>query len=399
MFEMGAAKSTEDGLVPRVGDSSKANESVSTVFKSLSIPAGNDGLARAAQRVLQRVGIGETINNSESYAKTTVVVSEIDPKQTSEILPLLQQYFPLSNGLNHLKRVRREQPSDHARGFRLHVIIGRQVDWEQRHEQFSSIFLQFNLTPIPLEVPARAPESDAEIGQARAIWPIALKISGRPYVPPTDPQLCQMFHHLCTLRHICPSSSHQCAGHLPIAAIFVHPPTNTPIVAAVDTSGRDAPQNSGNRPVNVCLQHAVMNCIRVFATRRVQHLSCKRLSPLLPSTSKTKTLISLNDVSDVSDLLPKIDPKVREDVLPDDQYLCTGLDCYVTREPCVMCAMALVHSRVRRVIFAQWNNSLPGGLSVARVHAERALNHRYDAYYLPVDDVLESLQEPQLSKQ
>lgn len=33
------------------------------------------------------------------------------------------------------------------------------------------------------------------------------------------------------------------------------------------------------------------------------------------------------------------------------QYLCTGLDLYVTQEPTIYEAMALLHSRIRRVIF------------------------------------------------
>ena len=62
-------------------------------------------------------------------------------------------------------------------------------------------------------------------------------------------------------------------------------------------------------------------------------------------------------------------------------YLCTGFDCYVVHEPCVMCAMALVHARLRRVIYALpdcKSGALGGAL---RLHAQRSLNHHYHAYH------------------
>lgn len=61
-------------------------------------------------------------------------------------------------------------------------------------------------------------------------------------------------------------------------------------------------------------------------------------------------------------------------------YLCTGFDCYVVREPCAMCAMALVHSRMRRVIYAARDaagGALGGQFSL---HAQRSLNHHYEVY-------------------
>ena len=66
---------------------------------------------------------------------------------------------------------------------------------------------------------------------------------------------------------------------------------------------------------------------------------------------------------------------------PQKSYLCTGFDCYVVHEPCVMCAMALVHSRLRRVIYAL-PDAKSGALGGAfRLHAQRSLNHHYHVYH------------------
>lgn len=63
-------------------------------------------------------------------------------------------------------------------------------------------------------------------------------------------------------------------------------------------------------------------------------------------------------------------------------YLCTGFDCYVAREPCVMCAMALTHSRLRRVAYRD-ADSIGGALGGAlRLHGMPSLNHHFEVYRL-----------------
>ena len=71
-------------------------------------------------------------------------------------------------------------------------------------------------------------------------------------------------------------------------------------------------------------------------------------------------------------------------VNPEDlmQYLCTGYDCYLWHEPCAMCAMALVHSRVRRVVFHVADKQFGCLRSTEKIHGLEGINHRYEVYHV-----------------
>lgn len=69
-----------------------------------------------------------------------------------------------------------------------------------------------------------------------------------------------------------------------------------------------------------------------------------------------------------------------EDALPLDQYICTGFDAYMLVEPDIMEAMALVHSRIRRVIFRDRNVEFGGLGSVQSIHGLPNLNHHYRVF-------------------
>jgi len=54
----------------------------------------------------------------------------------------------------------------------------------------------------------------------------------------------------------------------------------------------------------------------------------------------------------------------------------TGCDLYVTKEPCPMCAGAIVHTRIRRVVFGCADVRAGAAGSVMNLVQHNALNHR-----------------------
>jgi tRNA(adenine34) deaminase len=61
-------------------------------------------------------------------------------------------------------------------------------------------------------------------------------------------------------------------------------------------------------------------------------------------------------------------------------YRLVDTTLYVTLEPCVMCAAAMVHARVRRLVFGAWDARAGGAGSVIDVFALPGLNHRVDVF-------------------
>lgn len=69
-----------------------------------------------------------------------------------------------------------------------------------------------------------------------------------------------------------------------------------------------------------------------------------------------------------------------EDHAAGRPYLCTGLELYLSSEPCVFCAMACLHSRFARIYFAS-PSPLFGGLgSFVQLHRNKQVNHHYKAF-------------------
>jgi tRNA(adenine34) deaminase len=63
-----------------------------------------------------------------------------------------------------------------------------------------------------------------------------------------------------------------------------------------------------------------------------------------------------------------------------DSYRLTDTTLYVTLEPCPMCAAALVHARVRRVVFGAFDPRIGAAGSATDIFKLEGLNHRVDVF-------------------
>lgn len=61
-------------------------------------------------------------------------------------------------------------------------------------------------------------------------------------------------------------------------------------------------------------------------------------------------------------------------------YRLTDTTLYVTLEPCTMCAAAIVHARVERLVFGAWDPRAGGAGSIVDVFKLPGLNHRVDVF-------------------
>jgi len=61
-------------------------------------------------------------------------------------------------------------------------------------------------------------------------------------------------------------------------------------------------------------------------------------------------------------------------------YRLNGTTLYVTLEPCVMCASAIVHARVSRLVFGAWDPKAGAAGSTVNVFTMPSMNHRVDVF-------------------
>lgn len=307
-----------------------------------------------------------------------MVAIEMKSRYCGFLLPVLSIELPMPTGMSHAKRVRKVDGGNHVQVLiepwhstgsddpETINVTNRAADILQR---LSDHMVHDVYSLCVVEVPGKGP-TDAAIQSAwtRDYWPVSIQAPDKMRKKEgqeLDPEeIERMKQHMRNVWELSKASRNEGGGCN--ACIIVNPLTNTIVGSGVDTS-RLHP-----------LQHPVLNAVQEVAAWQVS-IWYRDLEPekgALTSRSTLKSLVSQETALDTGSTSGHHD-------LPP--YLCTGYDCYVFKEPCAMCSMALVHSRLRRIVFCDRDRTkgMLGGSGV-RLHSLKSLNHHFVVYHMPM---------------
>jgi len=339
--------------------------------------------------------------DSPEDIRIEVLVGEIAPRDTSSLLEQLTLTLPLHRfALGHLKRVRRQQ-RDNGAPPKLELLLCPAGSMDQLPTELRAKLLSINTLHV-CKVP---PLIRSEYEEWNGWWPTnfrpnevdrerekghspeeLLEVASFMRMVAQDAERCREFYmqhcHLSAdITGVDSSSLGGGGGPCSGGGIMVNPTTNRIVASCHDVLQHKhrgvvpplpgpAPAPSKPLRMQLVMESPALLCIEgtALVVNSGQSFPCHALR--VPPRASASARESNNSSTSES----------TGELLPEDAYLCTGLDLYLTHEPNLLCAMALVHSRIRRVFFLETQPEHGALASNHHIHSLRALNHHYRVF-------------------
>ncbi|KAG0680326.1 tRNA-specific adenosine deaminase subunit tad3 [Pichia californica] len=286
--------------------------------------------------VLQR--ISPSISKIKPNLKEYWICS-IDPKNSKKVLSLIKSRFQrTTDELRHLKRVCKENED----GNIVLSILLCPVDGDYTENEISDLLkdvTQQNDVKITKKcIPMNKPfDKEINLEWSKKFWPLLWK--GNPLVQDLNEIYKNMnIQKVQSYMDQVTKLSLKEEGENPIVTIFVDPSSDEIKSVVVD-----------KRTSKDIIKHSVIDGIAEIAARELQLRQERKIQ----------------------------DKKA-------NNYLCLNYHVYTTHEPCTMCAMALVHSRISQLVYLK-PSIKTGGIGKNSGHGEMihlscALNWKFEAF-------------------
>ncbi|SJL07375.1 uncharacterized protein ARMOST_10722 [Armillaria ostoyae] len=250
-----------------------------------------------------------------------------DPRHTTAMLKWLKQAGLDTDDLGHLKRVQKQDGRTRLLLTALPTCPSPPTD--------------FNLPdPIQLPVPTSAALTPTSLALKSSYWPTIYAPRRKGETEPWSQGKVAWARDAMSLT-VATALRAQENGELPIAAHVPIPYEVDNEEAILVTATASDTRTSTRHP----LRHCVPNLVRGIVDR---YHEARRESSPPPDSAKNGT-----------------------------NYLLTSLSLFITHEPCVMCSMALLHSRVKEVFYLIPMEKTGGCGGVTCLPTLPGVNHRF----------------------